>query len=554
MKSERIKSLWADSRNYIDRLKLSAFISVAAAYTLLLFSAIELYFGNLEKFDFYLGEFVGAITILAVVVALINALILSLLRGKIFDLFLSLELGILLAAYLQGNFLNLELGELDGASIGWSQYAVHGIINLVVWFVIILLPLVVRYFSKKVWTKVVMWTPLLLSFVQVIAMVTLFVSNGSQVVGQREYKKYLSTEGQYELSSDENIVVFIVDYLDKTDIDDLQAQNSDYLAQMADFTYFDDYIGNWYSTFPAVVQMFTGDKYEPGETRKTYFTRAWERGQNELFADINNADYQIKFYEDAISVYDDAREFGQSVINIGETTKENVNVNLNAIVKGFVKISAYKYAPHALKASFWVSTEILSEAVTIQADDKYVLRDHEFYRGLLDGELSLHEGKNDFIVYHFRGAHPPYYTSDAGYDATRSEAVDASFELINEYLNKMKELGVYDKSTIIVTADHGNTAEKVNNGEEMFPVVVPLFIKPQNQTNSVMEVNHAMGSHENFRATLCEAAGIDTDKYGVSVWNAPENDEVVREFYWPSDRYIVVGTAHDKDNWSLAEG
>ena len=98
---------------------LSAFSCV---FTFVLFGPCEIYLQNMQEMPFPFLEMLP--TLLLAGGGLLAALlaVLLLLRGKAFNFAVSVLFAGTLAGYLQGNFLNLDHGSLDGNAVYWQSY------------------------------------------------------------------------------------------------------------------------------------------------------------------------------------------------------------------------------------------------------------------------------------------------------------------------------------------------------------------------------------------------------------------------------------------------
>lgn len=97
--------------------------------------------------------------------------------------------------------------------------------------------------------------------------------------------------------------------------------------------------------------------------------------------------------------------------------------------------------------------------------------------------------------------------------------------ILEEYLNQLKELGVYDTSAVIITADHGDVHES--------PV---FFVKVPEERHEKITVNNAPVSHREFLPTLAEYAGLNYTQYGSgkSIHDFSPGQERER-VYWTRD-------------------
>ena len=115
--------------------------------------------------------------------------------------------------------------------------------------------------------------------------------------------------------------------------------------------------------------------------------------------------------------------------------------------------------------------------------------------------------------------------------------VKGVFRYINEYMQQMKDKGVYDNSTVIITADHGGY------GLYERPAV---FVKLADTHNDVMQVNSdsvtfknlyatygkaALGQKSNYGNTLFDMVGVSQVRYHVAPWD-------VSKGMYPADEYL----------------
>jgi arylsulfatase A-like enzyme len=115
----------------------------------------------------------------------------------------------------------------------------------------------------------------------------------------------------------------------------------------------------------------------------------------------------------------------------------------------------------------------------------------------------------------------------SAYDLPVEDTARGSFVVVDNYLEHLKELGVYEDATIIITADHGDFNE---------PSVI-FFVKGPEEEHEEMQVNDAPISHCELLPTLADYVGLDYTNYGSgsTVWDITAEDE--RERYFLSRAY-----------------
>ena len=122
------------------------------------------------------------------------------------------------------------------------------------------------------------------------------------------------------------------------------------------------------------------------------------------------------------------------------------------------QLTAYKFAPHYLKQFFWLTTDEFAEAEG--STDRYDQNDGNFYKNLTTTGVQLSSRYDQsFHYYILNGAHTPYHlTENAEYvseTTSLEQQVEGVFKIVRELLAQMKEQGIYDSATIILTTDHG---------------------------------------------------------------------------------------------------
>ena len=163
-----------------------------------------------------------------------------------------------------------------------------------------------------------------------------------------------------------------------------------------------------------------------------------------------------------------------------------------------------------------------------------------------------------------RGPHGPFYLSDdvkyepTGREATVSSQGRGSLRIVYEYLEQMKELGIYDDATIIITADHGQgyilDSDKTSGKPDR--TSRPIFIvKKPNEQGEAMRISNAPVSQAELIPTILGAVGADGSDYGRTFEDISENEERERMYVdvysYFTVQYTIHGDAADLDNWDI---
>jgi hypothetical protein len=88
---------------------------------------------------------------------------------------------------------------------------------------------------------------------------------------------YLSMEKMFELSSENNIIVFILDSFDSEIFSRLLKAYPDLHSSLDGFTYYPDAVGVYPSTIYAMPQIPTGACYERDQKFSEFINRSWKK-------------------------------------------------------------------------------------------------------------------------------------------------------------------------------------------------------------------------------------------------------------------------------------
>ena len=148
----------------------------------------------------------------------------------------------------------------------------------------------------------------------------------------------------------------------------------------------------------------------------------------------------------------------------------------------------------------------------------------------------------------------------------RIDTIRGEFQIISEYLEQMKRLGVFDNSTIIILGDHGRPPlSSVVNKEVRITdsILTGLLIKQETAPRETLKTDlETFLSNRYIPATILECAGIDHSKFGVSIQDVIRGKLKIQRYFecygfngffiaysdWGS--YRIDGPAADFTNWS----
>ncbi len=566
------------------RFGFAAVASGFLAFTLLIVAPFELVAANVDSLLLDVGSIWWCMALLALAVAAVLALLLSALRGRAFDAGFAAILAVGVCFYLQALFMNQGLPTADGNAVSWRDFAPIAFGTGAVWLAVIVAAVAGSRFRPRLWRIGGVAVAVALAVVQGVGVASL-VAN-PQALSSAQTRVDLTEEGLFDLSPKGNVVVFVLDTFDTAYMDQVLQEYPDALDGFEGFTYFRNCTGSMIPTRYAVPSLLTGQSVASLGSYDEYFYNAYAHGT--FLSDVSDAGYTIGIYSDSTGMNDEDPSVRQEIVDQTLNVRHiDIPVDPLGTMGILAQCALYRDAPWLLKPWFWYYTDELNSAMvanTVPLDDEgnlvsadadagegptvYRMDDAGYYRKLQEHGLSLDdEGEaGAFRFIHLTGPHYPYVLDeDASYvgdgNSSLVQQARGSLAIVAEYLEQMRELGVYDSSTIIVTADHGNWYLT----EDIDAPSTPLMLaKPAaaggSQQGAPVTVSEEPVSHYDLQATVVEAMGGDPSAYGSSLYD--EHDPLEPRYYLmtavqPDGTYVackeyeIVGDAMDFSNWRL---
>lgn len=472
------------------------------------------------------SEFAGYLAAAAVVGALIGAAILLLLPKWLDKLALSGAFGIALSGYLQVMFFNKNLESLGLNPEGYQIDNGQAVFNLLLWIAIIGAVIFCAFYREKIWKNVVTYVSSFLLMIQTVALISLLLTAPSEAYRHLVGEWHLSGEDQLVVSEDKNVIVFVLDWFSNEYIETTLKQYPDLLDSLTDFTYYNNTNAPYFGTFPSMVTTFSGTPLDPSIPVNDFFRQAWESKKVKSFYNMmREKNYTCNMYtpdRHHICGTNEASILENAFSNLSNAP-QGIDVSRVRLFKTMTKMSFYRIFPEMVKPRFYTDGSEYANIISYR-EDEILHENFDFYEGLQKNGLTTDSESNYLIIQHLAGGHEYTTTAQCTFAEQTSleETIKGNMVMVGEYLKQLKELGVYDDATIIVTSDHG--------GPFVNPQVI-FFIKEAGVTREEMQVTNAPIGLEELLPTLAEAVGADYTEYGKSIHDIKE-DEVRERSHW----------------------
>ena len=168
-------------------------------------------------------------------------------------------LGLGIAAYIQILFLNSLVPSLTGKAIDISSSAQT--LNLVIWIAITLLAVLLVFLFSKKSRKATELAMRAVAAALIVMQLAGFLSSAltmdTEVTEDRQ-NHVLSAKGQFDLGSDANVIVFVMDTADGAWAREMLDRWPDLKDTLSGWTWYPNATSRYNRTYPALTYMLTG--------------------------------------------------------------------------------------------------------------------------------------------------------------------------------------------------------------------------------------------------------------------------------------------------------
>ena len=565
------------------RIGVAFIVSFFTVFTILVVAPLELVANSARDLSFNLNDVAGPVIIAGLVLTLILTVILSLLRKRVFNVASALVGAIGVASYVQAVFLNGGMPLADGHEVIWSNFTSQMIVSGLIWLAIIAAAVIFSLLKARQLRTGLLVIATALIIVQVVGVTSLWgPSIAASMDAHPEHQQVIATrEGLYNVSSKKNVVVFVLDTTDTAFVQKLYDEHPETFAPLTGFTWYRNSVGSMIPTRYGIPSLLFGSRPQPGENFND-FVYNWAQSDQYL-KDIQDAGYQAGLYTDQLN-YSHYRDTAQKYsVNYHEPRGRGVDNQLDVLgaLRILYKTAFCRDMPWVFKPRFWYYTEDLNMRMrkTVNMDEvdlssqPYTEDDLKYYQELQHYGLSIDDtGQNgSFRFIHLIGSHPPYIldrnverTEDPSKQNVEEQTMGA-YRIVAQYIAELKRLGVYENTSFIITADHGDWY--LTNTDIQQPSAPVIMYKPAGQTAEEaaqpMQISDAPVWHYDILAQTLKDMGVDQQtlsnyttpldesyegetrpRYYIETISNGKRDIFVREF-------VINGDANDMKNWSL---
>ncbi len=573
----------ASARDQFDyslktRIGLAAIVSGFLSFTLCFAAPVEIVSASAGSLVARLVDVLPVIVGMFLLVWILLAVVACLFKKRAFAGVVAVVFSVALSCYTQALFMNVGLPQANGGVVNWDDYTTITVLSAAAWIALITVSVVavIRYPRKAQMGFCLV--ALALVVVQGAGVASLFVgeSGASNVAGRT---MMVSEKGLLDVSAKTNVVEFVLDNYDTALLEQAVSEEPEMFDGFEGFTWFKDSAGSMIPTRYGNVFLLTGVLPREDEPFSAFLANRYARSP--YLGDIRKAGYDVGVYSDTLGEqYLSADEAIQHLYrytsNIAPLDRDAMDVPATAV--SLLRCALYRDLPWLAKPLVWFYTDEVNRSMFGSgraASDKtpYLMDDGSLLSRLRTEGLSTNDQDASYRYIHVIGAHDPFSLDRNGEEVGvgNSNPLDqaiGSMKIVETYINELKQLGVYDQTTVIVTTDHGSWW--CQEGEIDQPKSPIVLFKPAASVaggrDNPLAVSESPVSAGDILATVEEVIGApNSASFGESLVDKVEDGsryrkgEQTRYFYMTTSdgvhdqkiqKYAINGDARDLCSWS----
>ncbi len=468
-----------------------------------------------------------------------------------------------LCLYLQSEILLRHLGPFSGKAIDWKAVSPPMWIDYGIWAGVMM---AAACNSRKI-TKHL----LPVTLVVFLAQFGNVLYTASSFPGKWWTSRSIPEKTLFEFSKEKNALIIILDTFASPAFSRIIEKDDSYAQVFDGFTYFRNTLGVFPTTLPSIPALLTGHVYDNKEPVDSFLDRV-------LRQDSLPAVLKAQGWQTDVVTYPHFCPHMSGVVNClsqDAAARQNPVKTEKIEAARLFDITLFRSVPGMLKR--WIHngekwrvqqyfTDIPGPPLltsSLKLVDTFVAN------ATAEAELPT------FKFLHLMLPHsPPGFDADCSYSEKNSKENTANFleqarcslKLTSGIFDALKRLGVFDKSLVIVTADHGMRLLffSPNKGTAMFGGLPLLLIKPPAAAGQKpLAVSEVPVTLADIPATLSDALNLGAGFPGVSAFKVESGTPRDRRFFnykWTHDNwespylpplveYVVTGHAWDRNSW-----
>ena len=522
--------------------------SVAVATVVALVVPLQAFLGNASLYTFGLARLVFELGVVFAVLSLALFLLLLLsarfFRGALHGIIL----GAAACVYLESGVLSAGLPEINGAFAPELAVASRGVLDCAVWAALIIGGLVAcRWLCR--------WGHLVALGLLVLGLASLLdvrrddapVESGGRaggLAGGFEWQR--DVVENFRFSRERNVLVFILDSMPGNVSTEAMKSSPELEAKFSGFVAFTNNVAMHDCTKRGLPGLMTGRYFDPRTSSKAEYPMSIY-GPESFLVPYVAAGAEVSFVPDFLPYGFTNAKVEKRVEAKGKQKHGWAALLLRSKEVPYLSlfdVTVFRIAPYVAKAPFLYAK--IRHDPMFGKDESNFWYEHAMYPRLAAAPLT--SSKTVLGVFHTRGAHPPLLFDQDGRrlppeaawgENALEKLVRNPLYNLGKLMDTLRERGIYDKSLVVVVADHGVGIAPHAPGHHPSESAV-LWVKPEGSTGQFAYCGTPTG-YERISSLMRAAVAGKLD--AAAVESALRVENRLFRYQDPNDDYhdIVVG-------------
>lgn len=562
-------------RRFLVGLALAAILLSNIA----LFAPVALYVGNKHEFSVGLTDLLAVYLLPVLIVAVICAGLGALLRTRLYRVYIVLIAALACLTWFQGNILLWDYGEFDGGAIPWGSTVWRGVIDSALWIAVLFTA--VR-FSDRLGKAFL--SGAVITFLIQVSVQTIELARGNLAAPQIRQAAFDAGQkrAMFRFSRETNVLHIVMDGFQSDVFADIikDPANSEIRDTLSGFTFFADNLGGYPYTQMTMPLLVSGQYYRNHKPIENFLQETMQGPTILNVAEQQGYEVDIASQVAIADTYARGENTNVYYVPAGEHLSTKDYALSDAI--RLLDLALFRVAPHFVKAyiyqdEHWFLRRFASDETTVGL--RY-FSELEFMREVRDN-LVVDRPNPTYKLFHLMLSHRPTVGNEqCEYDEVKrpgrlAVTLQARCGLlgVSGILERMKDLGIYDNTVVVLMADHGAWLNATGYDRSQSLTAAPtavtaglavptLAIKPRNATG-LIRISAAPTSISDVPVTIAQLIGAQSQLQGSNVFELPEVGSRRRFFYDYAYgknskapdflhtllEYEVVGSPFDSSAW-----
>jgi hypothetical protein len=556
----------------------AAGLAAAAALYLCFALPVSIWVGNRGEFTVGWTTLVAPFVMPAVAFVLACGLLAMLASPAAYARGRVLFATLVLLAWVQGTLLLWKYGLFDGSVIDWSVGRWRGYVDATVWIGALL--------AADRWReragRIVVRAAMVLCLAQAAMTAATLPSAGVRPPADAEAEVQARLS---DFSPQGNVLHVVADGFQTDLFVDLllEPEGKRRIAEMDGFIAFTDNLGAFPYTHLAVPALVGGRIYQNDRPVGAFLAEAL--GHDSILGAARDAGYEVEIGAPAgglTPIYEMARD--ARVLPIPSRLHAGAWRTARDESLVLADLALFRVVPHFLKRHVYNDQEWLLQSILGRKPAGNQVLVHNAFLREMAAHMTATRERPTYKLIHLMLSHRPWVLRPdcrhAGVvqDGTRAQVRDQSrcaLESLLTVVQAMKRLGIYDRTTIVISGDHGSftppqslggDAARFQQAAVWAGQARPLLLVKPAGLRGPLRVSRAPTWIIDTPATIADAAGIAGHFPGVSALRLPVDAPRERRFHiyeyvateWGADyvndirEFVVNGRSDDPQAWRQA--